>query len=177
MIREFFYVEDFIPNHLLNILISWAVEAPTKKYDYNDIDIEFIQLAEQDNNIATAFLELNKLIHRTIEKKFMCSLYREELCSMVVYRANGFLPKHIDNVPGQNLPTPSGNPSRDISSTLYYNDNYDGGEIVFINQNLKIKPKAGSLILFPSNQNYPHEVLPVISGNRYCTTNFWSLST
>ena len=109
MIREFFYVEDFIPNHLLNILISWAVEAPTKKDNYNDIDIELIQLAEQDSNIATAFLELNKLVHRTIEKKFMCSLYREELCSMVVYRANGFLPKHIDNVPGQNLPTPSGN--------------------------------------------------------------------
>ena len=74
MIREFFYVEDFIPNHLLNILISWAVKAPTKKDDYNDIDIEFIQLAEQDHNIATAFLELNKLIHRTIEIH-MLSIY------------------------------------------------------------------------------------------------------
>ena len=177
MISEVFYVEDFIPNHLLNILISWAVKAPTKKHDYNDIAIEFLQLSSEDQNIAIAFAELNELTYRFIEKKFISSVYMENICSMVVYKSGGFLPQHIDNVPGQNLPTPNGNPSRDISSTLYYNDNYSGGEIVLINQGLKIKPKAGSLILFPSNENYPHEVLPVIFGDRYCSTNFWSLST
>ena len=61
MISEVFYVEDFIPNYLLNILISWAVEAPTKKHDYNDIAIEFLQLSGEDQNIAIAFAELNEL--------------------------------------------------------------------------------------------------------------------
>jgi prolyl 4-hydroxylase len=177
MISEVFYVEDFIPNHLLDTLISWAIVAPTKKDSYNHNAIEFLQLSGEEQNIAAAFAELNELTYRFIEKKFMCSLYMENVCSMVVYRSGSFLPKHIDNVPGQNLPTPTGNPSRDISSTLYYNDNYSGGEIVLINQGLEIKPKAGSLILFPSNENYPHEVLPVIFGDRYCSTNFWSLST
>lgn len=172
MIREFFYIEDFIPNHLLDTLMSWAVDAPRKKDGHNAI--EFVQPFIRDNTV-NAFLELTELIHKVIEKKFICSVYREELCSMVVYKSGNFLPKHIDNVPGQNLTTPGGNPSRDISSTLYYNDNYSGGEIVFMDQNLKIKPKAGSLILFPSNEDYPHEVLPVLFGNRYCSTNFWSL--
>jgi predicted 2-oxoglutarate/Fe(II)-dependent dioxygenase YbiX len=95
---------------------------------------------------------------------------------MTVYATGSFLPKHIDNVPGQNLPTPNGYPSRDISSTVYYNENYKGGEIFFSNQNLKIKPTAGSLLLFPSNEIYVHEVLPVTSGIRYSSTNFWCLS-
>ena len=172
MIREFFYIEDFIPNHLLNTLISWAVDAPRKKHGSDPT--EFVQPSTEDKPI-NAFLELTELIHKVIEKKFICSVYKEILSSIIIYKSGDFLPKHIDNVPGQNLTTPGGNPSRDISSTLYYNDNYSGGEIVFMDQNLKIKPKAGSLILFPSNQDYPHEVLPVISGNRYSTTNFWSL--
>jgi hypothetical protein len=49
----------------------------------------------------------------------------------------------------------------------YINDNYDGGEIVFPDYNVKIKPKSNSLIMFPGNENYLHEVLEVTGGLRY----------
>jgi hypothetical protein len=54
-----------------------------------------------------------------------------------------------------------------FSLVAYINDDYEGGEIHFPNQNVTIKPKSGSLIMFPSQQPYIHEVKPIISGTRY----------
>jgi hypothetical protein len=34
-------------------------------------------------------------------------------------------------------------------------------------QNIKIKPKAGDLFVFPSNFMYPHRAMPVNSGTKY----------
>jgi len=56
---------------------------------------------------------------------------------------------------------------RTISVLIYLNDDYEGGEIEFTNFKLKIKPKAGTLILFPSNYAYGHIAHPVISGTKY----------
>jgi len=56
---------------------------------------------------------------------------------------------------------------RSISAILYLNDDYEGGEIEFVNFDIKIKPKAGTFILFPSNYAYRHIAHPVISGTKY----------
>jgi predicted 2-oxoglutarate/Fe(II)-dependent dioxygenase YbiX len=39
---------------------------------------------------------------------------------------------------------------------------------------VSIKPKAGTLILFPSTELYPHEVTAITSGGRYTITLFLS---
>jgi len=57
--------------------------------------------------------------------------------------------------------------TRRISLSYYINDNYEGGEIEFPRFNLKIKPKANQLIVFPSNYIYNHIVHAVTSGKRY----------
>lgn len=63
-----------------------------------------------------------------------------------------------------------------FSSVLYLNDNYEGGEINFPNHNIKIKPKKGSLIIFPSQDPFIHEVKPVLSGDRYMSAlNAWKI--
>ena len=54
-----------------------------------------------------------------------------------------------------------------VSLVGYINDDYEGGEIFFRMQNLKIKPKAGDLFIFPSNFMYPHRAMPVESGTKY----------
>jgi Rps23 Pro-64 3,4-dihydroxylase Tpa1-like proline 4-hydroxylase len=54
-----------------------------------------------------------------------------------------------------------------IVCMYYINDDYDGGEIVFPDYNLTIKPKSNSLIMFPGNENYVHGVLEVSEGFRY----------
>lgn len=57
--------------------------------------------------------------------------------------------------------------ARSVSPILYLNDDYEGGEIEFTNFNLKIKPKAGTLYVFPANYAYRHTAHPVKSGIKY----------
>lgn len=59
------------------------------------------------------------------------------------------------------------NTARAISPILYLNDEYEGGELEFVNFNIKIKPKPGTLYLFPSNYAYSHIAHPVKSGTKY----------
>jgi hypothetical protein len=61
-----------------------------------------------------------------------------------------------------------------IAGLIYLNDDYVGGEIGFPNQKTIIKPSRGDLVLFPGNINYPHEVMKVISGDRY-TMPVWAM--
>ena len=57
-----------------------------------------------------------------------------------------------------------------LTAILYINDDYTGGEIDFIHDDVKIKPKAGSMVVFPSDKQ--HEVLEILSGNRYMTQTY-----
>jgi hypothetical protein len=59
------------------------------------------------------------------------------------------------------------NLGRCISCIAYLNNDYEGGEIEFINFGVKIKPQPGMLIIFPSNFAYRHVAHPVISGTKY----------
>jgi predicted 2-oxoglutarate/Fe(II)-dependent dioxygenase YbiX len=54
-----------------------------------------------------------------------------------------------------------------LSLVAYVNDDYEGGELYFRLQDLKVKPEAGDLFIFPSNFMYPHQAMPVTSGTKY----------
>jgi hypothetical protein len=62
---------------------------------------------------------------------------------------------------------------RDLSNVLYFNDDYEGGEIYFTQYGIEFKPSAGSLLLFPSAANFSHGVKEIKSGNRLATSTFW----
>lgn len=67
---------------------------------------------------------------------------------------------------------------RTVSLVYYPNDDYEGGEIEFVHFNLKIKPKAGDLFIFPSAYPYKHKIHKVVSGNpRYTIVVFGSNMT
>jgi hypothetical protein len=67
-----------------------------------------------------------------------------------------------------------------ITCTMYLNDDYEGGEISF--KILKegggfdevvYKPKAGDILVFPSNQPYYHGVQLTTKGKKYFVRSFW----
>jgi hypothetical protein len=60
-----------------------------------------------------------------------------------------------------------------VSGVLYLNDDYEGGELEFAQQGVKIKPSAGSLVMFPSYQPYYHRPFPVTDGTKYMIPLFW----
>lgn len=62
-----------------------------------------------------------------------------------------------------------------LSMILYCNNNFTGGDIEFPEQSLRISPRAGMLVMFPSNKNFPHMVYPIIDGMRISYQRFYSL--
>lgn len=85
------------------------------------------------------------------------SLWHEEYSMLKYNQGEQYFPHYDGN-------THSG---RCISAILYLNDDYEGGEIEFVNFGIKIKPESGMLILFPSNYAYKHVAYPVKTGTKY----------
>lgn len=56
---------------------------------------------------------------------------------------------------------------RALSCIISLNEDYEGGEISFFSRELTYKLKKGSVIMFPSNFMYPHEIRKVTNGTRY----------
>lgn len=60
-----------------------------------------------------------------------------------------------------------------MSAVMYLNDDMEGGELHFTKLGVKIKPKAGSIVIFPSVEPYYHMSTPVTSGVKYMSPAFW----
>lgn len=97
---------------------------------------------------------------------------------------------HCDNSIWQNNRWVRNDPLRDITSLLYIGEcvetqtrpnQYSGGELVFTNivdangEQLRLRPKKGQLIVFPSHPEFTHMVTPVSRGYRIALVNWWTL--
>lgn len=91
-------------------------------------------------------------------------LYDPEGFNLLRYEAGEHFGSHYDSHPSI---------KRSVSALIYLNDDYDGGDLEFVHFNLKIKPKAGSVILFPSNYPYRHIAHPVNSGTKYSVATWY----
>ena len=72
---------------------------------------------------------------------------------------------HADDGPGHN---------RVISALVYLNNVEQGGGTEFIHHDVTVHPKAGRLVIFPSNYAYAHAAHPPVSGVKYSAA-FWTL--
>ena len=90
--------------------------------------------------------------------EFQLEIQEDTGYELLRYKTGEFYVQHSDHFKQQ---------PRTLSCTLCLNDDYDGGEFAFFNREIKYKLKKGSILLFPSNFMYPHEVMPVTSGTRY----------
>lgn len=57
--------------------------------------------------------------------------------------------------------------TRQVSVILYLNDVEEGGCTVFPYYNMSVKPKKGSILMFPSFYTYTHHAEPPISNPKY----------
>ena len=92
------------------------------------------------------------------------------------FRIKRYLPdtnERIDNhIDAGNL----GFCKRFLSLFWYLNDVEEGGETRFTDLNYHVKPKAGSLLIFPPMWMFPHAGLPVVSGPKYLLHSYLHFS-
>lgn len=60
-----------------------------------------------------------------------------------------------------------------VSSVMYLNDDYEGGELWFPYLDVKFKPTYGDIVMFPSTYIYAHASLPVTSGTKYAAVTMF----
>ena len=64
-------------------------------------------------------------------------------------------------------------PSIRYATIIYLNDDYAGGELFFSEKNLELRPKPGTLVVFPGTQEFNHGVKHVEAGPiRYVIVGF-----
>lgn len=64
------------------------------------------------------------------------------------------------------------NCTRILVWTLYLNDIEEGGETEFIYQHMRIKPKQGTLVIWPAAFTHTHRGNPPLSGTKYIVTGW-----
>ncbi len=97
-----------------------------------------------------------------------------EPCSILCYRPGQFYKRHVDNIllSSRFQELEQGIPTRDISLVGYLNDSFEGGETYFDRQDVKVKPEAGAVLVFPAYFTHPHASLPIVSGEKYAFTSW-----
>ena len=83
--------------------------------------------------------------------------------------------KELHDGPDAGLPNDF--PYYDIASLFYLNDDYEGGEIYWPLQGVRIKPKRGAAYFFPGDMNYIHGVSKIEKGIRYTCPFFWTIKS
>jgi len=64
--------------------------------------------------------------------------------------------------------------NRVVVYSLYLNDVEEGGETEFLSQHKRIKPKQGSLKIWPASISHPHRGNPPLSGEKYIITGWYT---
>jgi hypothetical protein len=77
---------------------------------------------------------------------------------------NGFYNYHADSN-GDHL-------DRFMVAIWYLNNGFQGGETQFMHQNIKVRPEAGKLVMFPPWWTHWHRGCPVLHGNKYIATTW-----
>lgn len=122
---------------------------------------------------------MKNIVFNIINPFYEFEIKDSEVPQLLYYGVGGHYRPHIDGY--AQWKNPDGtmqwrkSVDRDLSLVLYLNDDYKGGEFIFPELNIRVRPKPGMLIAFPSNQNYLHGVEPVTSGERFAIVSWMTV--
>jgi len=187
-------IEGFFSKELCNKIIDSVKEdkdahdAKVKSKNYtNHInkDIRKTKIYKLQKEYEKIYNKLFKLHQPKIEKFFNLALTTDTKLQVLEYTKGSFYSKHSDD---SNMIIKNNNlvgfktvlKNRKLTSIVFATgcedantkESFTGGELLFSylydknKKNIKIKPKAGDMVIFLSNPYFSHEVLEVKSGYR-----------
>lgn len=124
--------------------------------------------------IPNEMIDLKNIYFETVEKLNAClahyqSIYNinmqyREAINYVRYKEGQHFQVHSDHGFSYNCT---------LSSVMYLNDEYEGGELWFPYLDITLKPSYGDIVLFPSTFIYAHASKKVISGTKYAAVTMF----
>ena len=132
-------------------------------------------------DIASEVIDLYRnVVTNVINPFYEFEIKDSELPQLLHYGIDGHYMPHCD---GESLWKPPGNQpliwrkstDRDLSTVLFLNDDFEGGDFVFPDLKIRVRPEPGMLVCFPSTHEYLHGVEPVTKGTRYSIVNWMTV--
>ena len=127
------------------------------------IDISYRDIIEKNQSVRK---NIDEIIHKKsigVAQKYitefpLCCLKSDSGYNLLRYNTGGFYKEHTDSY----LEEP-----RTLAMSINLNDDYEGGSMAFFNEEVTIRGGLGSIIMFPANFMYPHQIMEVTKGTRY----------
>jgi predicted 2-oxoglutarate/Fe(II)-dependent dioxygenase YbiX len=161
------HVKGFVEPKEIEVLNSFLDTEPVNRFkDVFYFDAEGDEYKNQrvieDQDVILKMQDLNSLIKKFIEEKYLKDkglvlnkFHWTRPLELIRWQVGSSLAKHSDG------PSDAAEfPLIKMGTLIYLNDDYEGGELVFNDYDIIIKPEPGDMIIFPNH--YMHEVLEVL---------------
>lgn len=161
------YIENVLPEKDHKALIDYIKIAESwEEQPWKAITIQAQNLPEEILEILTRVFEI---VHKKSVDLYDVAInpFAKTALHIVNFVKGFYLQPHVDTLSYE---------GNHIASVYYINDDYAGGEINFPDHKLEIKPKANSLIIFPGNESYLHEVREILDNNRYSSAMWFQFT-
>ena len=149
---------------------DWATSSEGEEYIFGQKKLTYAwKLETSSNSVAFIYRALESALNTAgtdYANRFNIEYIDPTPLSISKYRVGAHMGPHVDYRGEPNLEPL-------MSAVVYLNDDYEGGEIMFPEQGVTIKPEAGSIVVFPSVEPFYHEPMPVTSGTKYVSPAFW----
>jgi hypothetical protein len=162
--------------------LSGAIKLAELKFGRTDIDNlvkeGLYEITENwlDKNLKISHLKIADTLNIRSQKLFD---FREDL----VFNGCGTIQRQYEGVPLKHHVDNHTDPSLEYAAVFYLNDDYLGGEVYFVNQDIELRPEKGSLLIFPTSEDWRHGVnAPGPGIHRYVIPsfisrkNFWKIN-
>ena len=153
-----------------------GVDSQTKRS--NDMTFSYLRFSEYGIDWTSVMSDIDQSFYTSIAKAV--AYYKDQYQALNAWAdvedtgfqvqryemRNGYYRPHVDSLPG----TSSGD--RVLAAMIYLNTVEEGGETRFPLHDVRIKPVAGRIVLFPASWTHLHEGLTPLSGDKWIINTF-----
>jgi hypothetical protein len=176
--ENIFYIEDFIDKESILILQDEIKKQSLKVEETRGLYHDILSLntdkakeiwSKITKNLNDVFTNNEEHLHNFHETPVLIEYVNRES------RPTGWAmyPHSDNNIYESSDDTFSGTlPNIVKGIVIYITDDYEGGEIVYIDKNIEIKPKSGYLVCHPGSEEYTHGVKNFSGGPRIIISAF-----
>jgi hypothetical protein len=160
------FVKGFVPYEDVRLISKYAKENDSNFTDFGNTEQEFTFHADfKNNDIKTLLQGYQKHVYRFVQENYPGPFeeYNEDKIHIARFAKGHGMHEHFDTTK-----------PNDITTLIYLNEDYEGGQIYFPELNIYIKPQEGDLLCFPDTPDFVHGVKPITEGVRYTAPRWFT---